>query len=67
MNIFIKVTAVLVFIVMAGCGEDEALKAAANPEVFKNQQEALDKTKQVEDIVLDAAEQQQKIIEKEAQ
>lgn len=60
-------TAVLVLIAMAGCGEDEALKAAANPEVFKNQQDALDKTKQVEDIILDTEEQQQRTIEKEAQ
>ena len=64
MHVTIKMMTMLLIIAIAGCGENDK---AANPEVFKNQQEALDKAKGVEGMVLDAEEQQLKKIDNESQ
>ena len=64
MKLIIKITAVvLLFIAIAGCGEQDKQAKASDPAVFKTQLEALNKAKQVERTLQDAAAQQRKTID----
>jgi hypothetical protein len=63
MKLIIKLTAMLLFIAITACGEKDKQANASDPVVFKTQVEALDKAKQVEDILQDAAAQQRKTID----
>ena len=66
MKIIIKLTTVLLFIAIAGCGEKDKQAKTSDPVVFKTQMEALDKAKQVESTLQDAAAQQRKTIDESA-
>jgi predicted small lipoprotein YifL len=63
MKLIFKMTAILWFISIAGCGEQDKPAKASEPVVLKTQLEALDKAKQVERMLQDAAEQQRKTID----
>ncbi|WP_262967336.1 hypothetical protein [Methylobacter psychrophilus] len=53
----------LLFIAVIGCEEKDKQVKAPDPVVFKSQLEALDKAKQVEQILQDKAAQQRKTID----
>jgi len=64
MKLIIKVAAVvLLFIAITGCGEQDKPAKASDPAVFKTQLEALNKAKQVERTLQDAAAQQRRTID----
>jgi hypothetical protein len=64
MKLIIQLTAMLLFISISGCGEEQDKQTKApNPVVLKTQREALDKAKQVESTLQDAAAQQRKAID----
>jgi hypothetical protein len=64
MRSILKLTAILLlFVSIAGCEEKDKQAKASDPVVFKTQREALDKTKQVESTLQDAAAQQRKTID----
>ncbi len=64
MQSILKLTAILLlFVSIAGCEEKDKQAKASDPVVFKTQREALDKAKQVESTLQDAAEQQRKTID----
>ena len=63
MKLIIKLTTMLLFILITGCGEKDKQAEASDPVVFKTQLEALDKAKQVERMLQDAAVQQSKTID----
>lgn len=68
MKSIIKVAAILLFVSVAGCGEEEKpVKAAAHTEVLKTQLEALEQARQVDQMVQDAAVQQRQKIEEGTQ
>jgi len=64
MQSILKLTAILLlFVSIAGCEEKDKQAKASDPVAFKTQREALDKAKQVESTLQDAAEQQRKTID----
>lgn len=64
MQSILKLTAILLlFVSIAGCEEKDKQAKASDPVVFKTQREALDKAKQVESTLQDAAAQQRKTID----
>ena len=64
MQSILKLTAILLlFVSIAGCEEKDKQAEASDPVVFKTQREALDKAKQVESTLQDAAAQQRKTID----
>ena len=63
MKLIIKLTTLLLFISITGCGEKEKQAKAPDPVVLKTQREALDKAKQAESMLQDAAVQQRKTID----
>jgi predicted small lipoprotein YifL len=64
MRSILKLTAILLlFVSIAGCEEKDKQAKASDPVVFKTQREALDKAKQVESTLQDAAAQQRKTID----
>jgi hypothetical protein len=64
MQLIPKLTALLLlFIAVTGCEEKDKQAKAPDPVVFKSQLEALDKAKQVEQILQDKAAQQRKTID----
>jgi hypothetical protein len=63
MKLIFKVTTMLLFISIAGCGENDKQTKASDPGVLKTQLEALDKAKQVEHMLQDAVAQQRKTID----
>ena len=63
MKLIIKLTAMLLFISLTGCGEQDKQAKESDPAVLKTQLEALDKAKQVESTLQDAAAQQRKAID----
>jgi entry exclusion lipoprotein TrbK len=67
MKSIIKVAAILLFVLVAGCGEEEKPVKAANTEVLKTQLEALEQARQVDQMVQDAAAQQRQKIEEGTQ
>jgi hypothetical protein len=67
MQLLIKVAAVLMLVSIAGCNKDEKQVEAPNPELLKTQRETLEQSRQVEQQVLDAADQQRQKIEAQTQ
>ena len=63
MKSILKLTTVLLFISITGCGENDKQAKAPDSGVLKTQREALDKAKRVESTLQDAAEQQRKTID----
>lgn len=63
MKLIIKLTTLLLFISITGCGEKEKQAKAPDPIVLKTQREALNKAKRVERMLQDAAVQQRKTID----
>ena len=63
MKLIIKLTALLLLISIAGCGENDEQAKTSGPVVLKTQLEALDKAKKVEGVLQDAAGQQRKTID----
>jgi len=63
MQLILKLTAILLLISIIGCEEKDKQAKASDPVVFKPQREALDKAKQVESTLQDAAAQQRKTID----
>jgi hypothetical protein len=67
MKIIIKLTTMLLFISIIACGEKDKQADVSDPVVLKTQREALDKAKQVEHMLQDAAAQQRKTIDENTQ
>jgi hypothetical protein len=67
MKLMIGMMGILMLVSVVGCGKDDKPNKAADPEVFKTQMKALEQAKQVEQVTLDAAQQQRQKIEEEAQ
>jgi hypothetical protein len=63
MKLIIKLTTMLLFISITACGDQDKQAKASDPVVLKTQLEALDKAKQVERMLQDAAVQQRKTID----
>lgn len=63
MKSIIQLAAILLFVLVGGCGEEEKPVKAANTEILKTQLEALEQARQVDQMVQDAAVQQQQKIE----
>jgi hypothetical protein len=63
MKLIIKLTTMLLFISTTACGDQDKQAKASDPVVLKTQLEALDKAKQVERMLQDAAVQQRKTID----
>jgi len=63
MKLIIKLTAMLLFISITGCGEQDKQAKAPDPAVLKTQMEALNKANQVERMLQDVAVQQRKTID----
>jgi len=66
MKSIIKVAAILLFVSVAGCGEEVKPKAP-NPEILKTQLETVEQAKKVEQMVQDEAVQQRQTIEERTQ
>jgi hypothetical protein len=62
MKLIIKLTTMLLFISITACGDQDKQAKASDPVVLKTQLEDLDKAKQVERMLQDAAVQQRKTI-----
>jgi uncharacterized lipoprotein YajG len=67
MQLLIRVVAVLMLVSIAGCNKDDKQIETSNPEPLKTQRETLEQSKQVEQQVLDAADQQRQKIEAQTQ
>jgi hypothetical protein len=67
MYLIIKVVLMMMLVSSMGCGKDDEPVKTANSSLLKMQFEALDKAKQVDQGLRDAAEQQRKKIEQETQ
>jgi hypothetical protein len=67
MQLFIRVTAILMLVSIAGCNKDDKQVEAVNPEPLKTQRETLEQSKLVEQQVQDAADQQRQKIEAQTQ
>jgi hypothetical protein len=63
MKSILKMTALLWFISIAGCSEQDKPAKAEDPVALKTQLEALNKAKQVERMLQDEALQQRKTID----
>ncbi len=63
MKLLISVAAILVLVSISGCDKDDKQVKAADTGLLKTQLETLEQTKQVEQQVQDAAEQQRQKIE----
>lgn len=63
MKLIIKIVPILTLVSIMGCGQDDKPAKPADTGVLKTQLEALDQAKQVEQVVLDAAEQQRQKVE----
>lgn len=63
MKLIIKLTTILLFFLITGCGEKDKQAKASDPIVLKTQLEIWDKAKQVERMIQDAAVQQRKTID----
>jgi hypothetical protein len=63
MKLIFNVMTILLFISITGCGEQDKQTNAYEPAVLKTQLETLDKAKQVEGMLQDAAAQQRKAID----
>ena len=59
-------TALLLFISVTGCDEQDKQAKTPNPVLFKNQLETLDQVKHVEDILQNSADEQRKTIDDNA-
>jgi HD-like signal output (HDOD) protein len=60
----ILIIAMLLFISISGCGKKDKEPKTPESALLKTQKEALDKAKQVESTLQDAAKQQRKTIDK---
>jgi len=60
MNVY-KVILILTFFIVSGCSD--SVDKATDEHVLKTQTDALDKAKKIEDMILDAADQQKRKIE----
>lgn len=67
MKLIINVLVMLLTLSITGCNKDDKPVKAADSAAFKAPLEALEKSKQVEANVLDAAEQQRKTIDEQSQ
>jgi hypothetical protein len=63
MKLLIRVTVILTLVSISGCNKDDKQVEAVDPGPLKTQLETLEQSKQVEQQVLDAAEQQRQKIE----
>ncbi len=63
MQLILKLTAILLLVSIIGCEEKDKQAKAPDPVIFKTQREALDKAKQVEQVLQDEAAQQRKTID----
>ena len=63
MKLIIKLATMLLFISITGCGGQDQQAKASDTAVLKTQMDALDKAKQVERTLQDAAVQQRKTID----
>jgi predicted small lipoprotein YifL len=63
MKLIIKLTTMLLFISITACGDQDKQTKASDPVVLKTQLEDLDKAKQVERMLQDAAVQQRKTVD----
>jgi len=64
MDTIIKVFLISLIIFLSACSED---KEASGDHVWKEQTDTIDKAKQVESMLMDAAEKQKKAIEEQMQ
>ena len=67
MKPILTLTTILLFIPITGCGEKDKQAKTPDPVVLRTQLEALDKAKQVESTLQDAAAQQRKTIDESTQ
>ena len=71
MKSIIKIAAILALMTIAGCSQDEQndkpVKAAADSDLLKTQRDTLEKAKQVEQVLDDAAAQQRQDIDQSTQ
>lgn len=67
MKSLIRAAAMLMLVSIAGCNKGDKQAEAANPEPLQTQRETLQQSKQVEQQVLDAAEQQRQKMEEQTQ
>lgn len=66
MKVIIKTIPLLWLVAIAGCGDD-GKPSKAEDTVLKTQKDALNKAQQVEQTVMDTADKQRKIIDKETE
>lgn len=62
MNKLLKAAAASVLLFLAACNDQDKPIKAADKEAFKTQTEALEKAKQVEQVLIDGAEKQRENI-----
>lgn len=62
----VKVIALMAAIVAGGCDKQEEPAKLEGAAVFKAQQEALDKAKQVEGVIQDASDRQRGLIDEQS-
>jgi len=67
MKLSITVAAILALISISACNKDDKQVEAVNPEPLKTQLETLEQSKQVEQQVQEAADQQRRKIEAQTQ
>lgn len=67
MESLIRAAAILMLVSIAGCNKDDKPVEAVNSEPLQTQRETLEQSKQVQQQVLDAADQQRQKIEEQAQ
>ena len=67
MRLIIRTATILALVSAIGCGKDDKPVKAPDTGVLKAQLETLEQSKQVEQMVKDAAEQQRQKIEQETQ
>jgi len=67
MKLLIRVAAILALISISACNKDDKQVEVVNPEPLKTQLETLEQSKQVEQQVQEAADQQRQKIEAQTQ
>jgi len=67
MKLSIRVAAILALISISACNKDDKQVEAVNPEPLKTQLETLEQSKQVEQQLQEAADQQRQKIEAQTQ
>jgi hypothetical protein len=67
MKILFKIAITTLLLLTAACNNDAQSSKAANKEVFKTQTEALEKAKQVEQVIQDGAQQQREKIDAQSE